>query len=96
MNVTATFLATVAKVPVALRLELAAIHILSSIVHGVSTLLGADVLSIYSQAIARLACLSLVGYATIPGFNMAFNSVVASSAKVMIMYAKMIRKALPF
>lgn len=96
MSVTATFLATVTKVPIALRLELVSIHIIFTIIHTMAIFLDAEILIIYSQAIARLACSSLVGYATIPGFNLAFNSVIASSARVVILYANSLRKALPF
>lgn len=84
MLLAAIFLATVTKVPFQVRLELVFIHLLASIAFAIAKLTNAEIVETYFKSIARLSCLALVGYAIMPNFDLAFTSVVKSTAKATI------------
>lgn len=96
MALAAVFLATVTKVPAAVRLELVAVNLVATCAAVLSRIAMADVIEHYSVALARLASLALVGYATVPGFDSSFARVVRLSATLLAQYAHSLRALIRF
>lgn len=94
MLLVSLFMATVSKAPFAVRFELVGVHFVSVISIAIARLTSAEVVELYAMAIARLSCLSLVGYSVISNFDSSFGIIVKKSAGFTASYVKQVRSLL--